>query len=275
MIIHVNNITDDRLQIYNNRSESELMHCYEPNPGVFIAESKLVIERALDAGYEPLSMLVEDAVVDGLMDFIDSRLGGIDVYVAPLEALEEIIGYKLTRGVLCAMRRKELPRVEDICCNARRIAILEEVMNPTNVGAIFRSAAALSIDAVILTKGCSDPLYRRSVRVSMGNVFLVDWTFIDENCSWPEEGMKLLTQMGFKTVAMALCDDSVPIDDERLAREEKLAIILGTEGEGLRNITIEGCDYTAKIPMTKGVDSLNVAAASAVAFWQLAGNRHD
>lgn len=261
------------LQIFNNQSESELMHCNEPEPGLFIAESELVVERALDAGYEPVAMLIEDRKLSESEQALIERCGDIPIYYAKESILTSIIGYKLTRGILCAMRRRALPKVSEVCRTARKIAILEDVMNPTNVGAIFRSAAALGIDAVILTKGCADPLYRRAVRVSMGNVFLVDWTFWDKNTKWPEDGIAELKQMGFATVAMALSDNSVSIDDEKLAKEEKLAIILGTEGDGLSTTTIADCDYTAKIPMSPGVDSLNVAAASAVAFWQLAGSK--
>jgi len=213
---------------------------------------------------------VEDKHVHGEAKDIIARCGGIPVYTAPLDVLTQLTGFKLTRGMLCAMRRPRLPTVEEVCSGARRVAVLENVMNPTNIGAIFRSAAALNMDAVLLTPACSNPLYRRAIRVSMGTVFQVPWTFLgDESVRWPEDGIQLLKEQGFKTAAMALSNNSVTIKDPRLLSEEKLAIILGTEGDGLADSTIAGCDYTVRIPMSHGVDSLNVAAASAVAFWQL------
>ncbi len=274
-IMEITTLDMPELMVFKNSSESSLMHWNEPDPGLFIAESELVVTRALDAGYEPVSVLYENRKLSESEDKLLKRLGDIPKYCAKESVLSEIIGYKLTRGFLCAMRRRTLPSACDICKNARKIAILEDVMNPTNVGAIFRSAAALGIDAVILTKGCADPLYRRAVRVSMGNVFLIDWTFWDECTGWPEKGLKSLSEWGFTTIALALSDDSVPIDDERLMRSERTAIILGSEGYGLCADTIKGCDYTARIPMKEGVDSLNVAAASAVAFWQLAGRKRE
>ena len=227
----------------------------------------------MNAGYEPVSMLVEKKHIEGEAKDVIGRCGDVPVYTAEFEVLKQLTGFALTRGVLCAMRRRPLPSVKEVCKDARRIAILENVMNPTNVGAIFRSAAALNIDAVLLTPASSNPLYRRAARVSMGTVFQIPWTYLSGNESaWPHPGIDVLKNMGFKTAAMALCDESVSIDDEKLMAEDKLAIILGTEGDGLATATIADCDYTVKIPMSHGVDSLNVAAASAVAFWQL-GNR--
>ena len=237
--------------------------------GIFIAESPKVIERALEFGCEPISLLMEQKDFDTCGKNIIAQCKNIPVYTAKLEVLEQITGYKLARGMLCAMHRPAMPSAEEICKKARRIAVLENVVNPTNVGAIFRSAAALNMDAVLLTSACSDPLYRRSISVSMGTVFQVPWTYIEnKNVSWTQGGMDLLHEYGFKTVAMALRNDSVRIDDKKLHAEEKLAIILGTEGDGLAAETMADCDYTVKIPMSHGVDSLNVAAASAVAFWE-------
>ena len=242
----------------------------EGEKGLFIAESPKVIERALDAGCTPVSILVEDRHVDKEAKEILSRCGTIPVYTAPFDVLTQLTGFQLTRGMLCAMRRPKLPTVEEVYARAHRIAVLENVMNPTNIGAIFRSAAALNMDAVLLTPACSNPLYRRAIRVSMGTVFQIPWTFFDsEREQWPHTGIQLLQSMGFKTAAMALSDDSVTIRDPRLTAVDKLAIILGTEGDGLSATTIANCDYTVRIPMSHGVDSLNVAAASAVAFWQL------
>mgnify|MGYP000693694385 CR=1 FL=1 len=244
----------------------------------FIAESPKVIERALDAGYVPISALVEKKQIAGEAKCIierlsEEQLNEILIYTAESDVLTQLTGFQLTRGMLCAMHRRDLPKVEDICKNVRRIAILENVMNPTNVGAIFRSAAALGIDAVLLTSGCSNPLYRRAIRVSMGNVFQVPWTVLPGGSYWPEQGIAALQELGFYTVAMALKEDSVPMDDPSLKTHEKLAILLGTEGDGLASDTIAETDATVLIPMTHGVDSLNVAAASAVAFWELAGRR--
>lgn len=271
----ITQITDlhiPELEIYNERREVQLFHYYEPNPGLFIAESPNVILRALAAGYEPLSLLMEQREADSekgreILKRIPDSAHEIPVYVSSNEVLSEISGFQLARGMLCAMRRRELPKMEELCRKARRIAVLENVVNPTNVGAIFRSAAALGIDAVLLTKGCSDPLYRRAARVSMGTVFQVPWTILEAD--WPERTMEGLRNMGYHTVAMALKEDSLRPDDEKLHQAEKLAIILGTEGEGLAADTIADCDDTVCIPMAHGVDSLNVAAASAVAFWEL------
>lgn len=267
-IIEITDFSAPELDVYARLSEGQLLNRHEPEKGIFIAESPKVIERALDAGYEPISLLLEHKHIQGEARDIVARCSNIPIYTAPLEVLTNLTGFKLTRGALCAMRRKSLPTAEAVCKNARRIAILENVMNPTNVGAIFRSAAALGMDAVLLTPASSNPLYRRAVRVSMGTVFQIPWTFFDED-TWPHPAINQLKDMGFQTVAMALCDDSVSIDDPELLRKEKLAIILGTEGDGLANVTIDDCDYTVRIPMSHGVDSLNVAAASAVAFWQL------
>ena len=269
-IIDITNFEFPELDVYARLNESQLLHFNEPNPGIFIAESPKVIERALNAGYHPISFLIEKKEIGAQAEEIFSRWESVPVYTAEFEVLKQLTGFGLTRGMLCAMERLSLKSVEEVCKNARRIAVLENVVNPTNVGAIFRSAAALNMDAVLLTPACSDPLYRRAARVSMGTVFQVPWTFFDKKkVSWPDEGIQLLKEMGFQTAAMALTDDSVSIDDKNLMAEEKLAIVLGTEGEGLAKHTIATCDYTVKIPMMHGVDSLNVAAASAVAFWQL------
>ena len=268
---HIIEITDFQvaeLDVYARLSEVQLLRMYEPKTGILIAESPKVIERALQVGYEPISILTEEKHIEGEGRNIISRCGNIPVYTAPFEVLTKLTGFGLTRGMLCAMHRKELPSVESVCQNAKRIAVLEDVVNPTNVGAIFRSAAALNMDAVLLTSACSDPLYRRASRVSMGTVFQVPWTIFDKDIDYVE----LLHHMGYKTAAMALTDQSVSIDDPEVMAEEKLAVILGTEGDGLARETIASCDYTIKIPMSHGVDSLNVAAASAVAFWQL-GNK--
>ena len=303
-IIEIKNLDVPELQIYYNLNEAQLFHYFEPKPGIFIAESPKVIKRALDAGCVPMSFLMEKKHVKTQAkeilarceklqsqdikqtDKMEAENGNssmaaehdipvctaeceIPVYIAEIEVLAKITGYQLTRGMLCAMYRPTLPSVEQICKNARRVAILENVVNPTNVGAIFRSAAALGMDAVLLTSACADPLYRRASRVSMGTVFQIPWTYFDKNACWPDGAMDVLHKLGYKTAAMALRDDSVSIDDEKMMAEEKLAIVLGTEGDGLADHTIADCDYTVKIPMTHGVDSLNVAAASAVAFWQL------
>ena len=257
------------LDVYARTSEVQLLRYYEPEPGVFIAESPKVIERAVHAGYQPVSFLIEHKDLEREAGEILKKYPDVPVYTAEYEILVKLTGFALTRGMLCAMRRNPLPLAEEICRNASRIAVLENVVNPTNIGAIFRSAAALHMDAVLLTGGCSDPLYRRAARVSMGTVFQIPWTYFDKKTAWPGEGMQLLKNMGFKTAAMALRDDSVGIDNQTLQAEEKLAIVLGTEGDGLSSQTIADCDYTVKIPMSHGVDSLNVAAASAVAFWEL------
>lgn len=270
MIIEINDLSASELEAYARLTERELLNRRHPEEGVFIAESPNVIDRALDAGYVPLSLLMERKHVLGQAAGIIARCGDIPVYTAELDVLTQLTGFRLTRGVLCAMSRRPLPTPEEICAGARRIALLEDVMNPTNIGAIFRSAAALGVDAVLLTPACCDPLYRRAVRVSMGTVFQVPWAFLGKSVEdWPDAGMERLHAMGFRTAALALSEDSVSIDDPRLAAEEKLALILGTEGDGLCQNTIASCDYTVKIPMSHGVDSLNVAAAGAVAFWQL------
>lgn len=272
-IIEINDITAPELDVYARTSEVQLLRYYEPEPGLFIAESPKVIERALNAGYEPLSFLVEHKDLEAEAKQILERYPEIPVYTAEYDVLVGMTGYALARGMLCAMKRRRLPSVEGICQNTSRIAILENVVNPTNIGAIFRSAAALHMDAVLLTSGCSDPLYRRAARVSMGTIFQIPWTYFDKKASWPEDGMKAIQNLGFKTVAMALREDSYSIDDPKLLAEEKLAVILGTEGDGLASQTIADCDYTVMIPMSHGVDSLNVAAASAVAFWELGRRR--
>ena len=276
-IIEITDFHTPELDVYARLSENQLVNRHEPEKGLFIAESPRVIERALDAGYEPVSCLVEKRQIEGEAKEVVERCGrikGVPVYTAEFDVLTQITGFKLTRGMLCAMRRPSLPTVRQVCGKARRIAVLENVVNPTNVGAIFRSAAALGIDAVLLTPDSSNPLYRRAIRVSMGTVFQLPWTFFEKG-SWPEEGVRLLRELGFRTAALALKKDSVGLDDSRLLAEEKLALILGTEGDGLAAATIADCDYTVMIPMARGVDSLNVAAASAVAFWEVgkAGRR--
>ncbi len=262
-IIEITDLSIPELDIYARLSEPQLLHFFEPHGGIFIAESPSVIGLALDAGYEPISMLTE--LREGIAnDALIERLGDVPVYAAPFEVLTKLTGFKLTRGALCAMHRKALPSVSEICGSARRIAVLENIVNPTNVGAIIRSAAALNVDAVLLTPACSDPLYRRAARVSMGTVFQVPWTYLDS-----DDYIGTLKALGFATAAMALTDRSVSIDHPAPAAEPKLAILLGTEGDGLSDATISAADHTVKIPMSHGVDSLNVAAASAVAFWQL------
>ena len=269
-IIEITDFLAPELDVYARLTEVQLLNREYPEKGLFIAESPKVIERVLNAGCFPVSILVEKKHIEGEAKEIIARCPDIPVYTAEFDVLTQLTGFKLTRGMLCAMRRPKLPTVEEVCSGARRIAILENVMNPTNIGAIFRSAAALNIDAVLLTPACSNPLYRRAIRVSMGTVFQIPWTFLGgDEASWPGSGMQTLKEMGFKTAAMALSDDSVTIRDSRLLAEEKLAIILGTEGDGLADETIAQCDYTVRIPMSHGVDSLNVAAASAVAFYQL------
>ena len=291
-MIHITDFESQELDIYARLSENDLLCRHKPEEGIFIAESPNVIERALNAGCVPVSVLIEERELKKEASKILARpeCENIPIFTATFEVLSQLTGFQLTRGLLCAMKRPILPSVEEICANARRIVILENVVNPTNVGAIFRSAAALNMDAVLLTAGCSNPLYRRASRVSMGTVFQIPWTYIcphipkksPENLKykmantqppcWPMDGMKQLKKLGFKTAAMALSDNSISIDDPNLLKEKKLAIILGTEGDGLADRTIADCDYTVKIPMAHGVDSLNVAAASAVAFWQL-GNK--
>ncbi len=265
-IIEIQDFSDPALDLYARLTENQLLNRADPENALFIAESPLVIGRALDAGCEPVSFLMERQHIDGKGREILARCcQDIPLYTAEESILTQLTGFHLTRGMLCAMRRPKLPGVEDVCRNARRIVVLENVMNPTNIGAIFRSAAALGMDAVLLTSAGSDPLYRRASRVSMGNVFLIPWTYLPEEGAWTV----LLRSLGFRTVAMALRDDSVRLDDPRLAAEEKLAIVMGTEGDGLASSTIASCDYTVRIPMYHGVDSLNVAAASAVAFYEL------
>lgn len=269
-IIEITDFTAPELDVYARLTEAQLLNRQEPEQGLFIAESPKVIDRALDAGYVPVSLLLERKHIAGQASGVIARCGDVPVFTAETEVLTELTGFRLTRGVLCAMRRPLLPSVEAVCAGARRITILENIMNPTNVGAIFRSAAALGIDAVLLTPACSDPLYRRAARVSMGTVFQVPWTYLGSDCAeWPHPGMERLRALGFRTAAMALSDNAISIADPQLMAEEKLAIVLGTEGDGLAAGTIADCDYTVRIPMSHGVDSLNVAAASAVAFWQL------
>ena len=269
-IIEITDFHAPELDPYARLTQNQLRNRLEPEKGIFIAESPKVIDRALDAGYKPVSLLMERRQITGPAAGILSRCGDAPVYTADREILAELTGFELTRGVLCAFHRPAPRPVEELCKNARRVAVLEGIVDSTNVGAIFRSAAALNMDAVLINPSCCDPLCRRAVRVSMGTVFQVPWGQLGETpADWPEKGMDILHSLGFKTAAMALSDRSVSIDDEQLAKEPKLAIVLGTEGDGLAADTIASCDYTVKIPMSHGVDSLNVAAASAVAFWQL------
>ena len=263
-IISITDFSDPALDAYARLSENQLVCRERPEEGLFIAESPKVIERALDGGCVPVSLLVEDRHVETQARELIARCGDVPVYTAPFDVLTQLTGFKLTRGMLCAMRRPAPKTAALVCQNARRVAVLENVMNPTNIGAIFRSAAALGMDAVLLTPACSDPLYRRAIRVSMGTVFQVPWAWLEDVAE--------LKNLGFQTAAMALREDSLSIRDPRLARAEKLAVVLGPEGDGLADSTIEGCDFTVRIPMSHGVDSLNVAAASAVAFWQLGNN---
>lgn len=265
-IIEITDFSAPELDVYARLSEGQLLSRGDTEKGLFIAESPKVIKRALDAGYEPVSCLMEKRHIEGEGREILSVMKNVPVYCAEFELLTQLTGFKLTRGMLCAMKRKKLPTVTEICENKNRIAVLDKVMNPTNVGAIIRSAAALGMDAVLLTPGCSDPLYRRAARVSMGTVFQIDWTFLRS------DSLDEIKALGYKTVAMALKDDTLSIDDPALTAEKKLAVIMGTEGDGLSDNTIADCDFTVKIPMFHGVDSLNVAAASAVAFYQLGNN---
>ena len=269
-IIEITDLKLPELDLFVRLTGAQLRNKLEPDKGIFIAESPTVIEVALNSGCQPISMLTDERLLGGAVEKLLPKLGNIPIYAASRDLLKELTGFELTRGALCAMRRPKLPTVEEICKDARRVAVFEEVADSTNIGALFRSAAAFDIDAVLITPTCCDPLCRRAVRVSMGTLFQVSWTRIGESESdWPESGMAQLKKLGFKTAAMALSDNSVSIDDKRLMAEEKLAIILGTEGNGLKKDTIASCDYTVKIPMSHGVDSLNVAAAGAVAFWQL------
>ena len=269
-IIEISDLAQPELDVFARLTEAQLRNRLEPEKGVFIAESPKVIQCALDAGLTPVSLLMERRHIQGQARDILARCGEIPVYTADRETLASLTGYPLTRGILCAMRRPKLPTVEALCTGARRLAVLEGIVDSTNVGAIFRSAAALGMDGVLLTPSCGDPLYRRAARVSMGTVFQIPWTRIgSQPADWPQSGLDKLRSLGFKTAAMALSDTSVSLEDPRLAAEDKLAIVLGTEGDGLAPATIAQCDYTVRIPMSHGVDSLNVAAASAVAFWQL------
>ena len=269
-VIEITRIDAPELALFSHLTEAQLRNRLEPEKGIFIAESPKVIARALEAGCQPVALLLERRKLDSAREIVARCGEDVPVYTGDREVLAALAGYTLTRGVLCAMRRPVLPSVEELCTKARRVAVLEGMVDATNVGAIFRSAAALHMDAVLVTPTCCDPLYRRAVRVSMGTVFQIPWTRIGGSpADWPEKGLARLNALGFKTAAMALSGDSVPIDDPALTAEERLAIVLGTEGDGLAEHTIAGCDYTVRIPMSHGVDSLNVAAASAVAFWQL------
>lgn len=269
-IIHITDFSDPALDVYVRLTGAQLRNKLEPEKGIFIAESPTVIDVAMSSGCEPISILTDVRLLGGAIDRIIEKCGDIPVYTADRELLTQMTGFELTRGALCAMRRPALPSVDELTRDARRIAVLEGVTDSTNIGAIFRSAAALGIDAVLITPTCCDPLCRRAVRVSMGTVFQIPWTRIgNEPSDWPHSSMERLSALGFKTVAMALTDKSVSIDDPALKKEDKLAIILGTEGDGLSKTTIADCDYTVRIPMKHKVDSLNVAAAGAVAFWEL------
>ena len=269
-IIEITDFSAPELDVFARLTEAQLRSKRHPEKGLFIAESPKVIGHALDAGYEPVSFLMERKHIEGQARDVIARCGDIPIYTAEREILAGLTGFELTRGILCAMRRPQPRTVEELCANARRVAVLEGIVDPTNVGAIFRSAAALHVDAVLVSPTCCDPLHRRAVRVSMGTVFQVPWARIgDTPADWPQAGLQHLRELGFKTAALALTDDSVSVDDPQLMAEDKLAVVLGTEGDGLSRHTIAGCDYTVLIPMSHGVDSLNVAAASAVAFWQL------
>ncbi len=287
-IIEINNLDAEGLLPFTHLNETQLRHYFEPNGGIFIAESPTVITRALDAGLVPLSFLVEHKYLETEARDLIARCPDTPVYTSSLDVLMGITGYHLTRGILAAMHRPVMPSVEEVLQNATRIAVLENVENPTNIGAIFRSAAALNMDAILVTPECADPFYRRAIRVGVGTIFQVPWTYLDAAPSWkpasqrdpkekkphwPQDGMQKLKDLGFKTAAMALRDNTISIADPKLAGEEKLAVILGNEGDGLLQETIDLCDYTVKIPMSNGVDSLNVAAASAVAFWELGHNK--
>ncbi len=268
-LVEITSLDSPELDAYARLTEAQLRNRLEPDKGIFIAESPKVIARALDAGMQPLSLLMARSHLEECAGLI-AACDDVPVYTGDDVILEDLTGFKLTRGVLCAMRRPQLPTVEELLADAQRVAVLEGIVDHTNVGAMFRSAAALDVDAVLVTPTCCDPLYRRAVRVSMGTVFQIPWTRIGEEAAdWPDAGMELLHDLGFKTAALALCDDSVPLDDVMLNAEERLAMIFGTEGDGLAAATIAQCDYTVRIPMAHGVDSLNVAAASAVTFWQL------
>ncbi len=269
-VIEITDFADPALDVYARLTENQLRSGHGLENALFIAESPNVIHRALDAGYVPVSLLMERKHIETRAADVIARCGDVPVYTSSIDVLKALTGFPLTRGVLCAMRRKPLLTMEDICRDARRIAVLEDVMNPTNLGAVFRSAAALGMDAVLLTPACTDPLYRRCVRVSMGTVFQVPWAYVSSDLShWPHPGLDRLRDMGFLTAAMALREDSLAVDDPRLTAAERLAVVLGTEGDGLADGTIAECSYTVRIPMSHGVDSLNVAAASAVAFWVL------
>ena len=269
-IIEITDLKDDRIGLFTRLTEAQLRNRLEPEKGIFIAESAKVVRLALEMGCKPVAYLMERRQLTNQgREFIENA-GSVPIFTADDEVLEGLTGYRLYRGVLAAMRRPKLPSVDEVLKDAHRVAVLEGIVDSTNIGAIFRSAAALNVDAVLVTANCGDPLYRRAVRVSMGTVFQVPWTRIGEtNEDWPERGLEKLRSLGFKSAAMALSDDSVSIDDERLNKEEKLCIVFGTEGDGLAKETIARCDYTVRIPMAHGVDSLNVASAAAVAFWQL------
>ena len=264
----ITTLSDNRIDIFTKYNENQLFHIYEPEAGLFIAESPEVIKRAINAKYDPVSFLVQrENITDSVLQTME--MCDVPVYVGAGDVLKDIPGYGLTRGMLCAFRRKPLPSLDEILNNSNTIAILEDVMNPTNVGAIMRSAAALNIDALVLTQGCSDPLYRRAARVSMGTVFQVPWTVIDKHTIWPDDAISTIKNAGYNIVATALLDDTLDIRDPRVHdRSKKLAIMLGTEGTGIKNETLKLCDFTVKIPMSHNVDSLNVAAASAVTFWE-------
>lgn len=273
-IIEIHDLAQPELDVFARLTEAQLRSRQDAQKGMFIAESVKVIGYALDAGCEPVALLMEKKQIEGQAAELIARCGDVPVYTGDREVLAGLTGFVLTRGVLCAMRRPKLPTVEEVLAGARRVAVLEGIVDPTNVGAIFRSAAALGMDAVLVTPTCCDPLHRRAARVSMGTIFQIPWAMIGRQAAdWPEMGIERLRAMGFKTAAMALSDRSVSVDDPVLASEERLAIVLGTEGDGLADATIARCDYTVRIPMDHGVDSLNVAAASAVAFWQLRSGR--
>lgn len=276
--IRLHSIDDERLRVYSSCTDAQLRDFPDVEHGLFIGESRKVIDRALDAGLVPYSLFVEERWLDqseGLLQRMESINPDAPLFIVTHQQMQDVTGYEITRGPLAAFERPALASVEDLVRDARRVAVLEDITNYTNIGAAFRSAAALGIDAVLISPSCHDPFYRRAARVSMGTVFQVPWTRIGCVRDWAHEGVPLLKRLGFTTAALALSDDSIPLHDARLKACEKLALVLGTEGDGLSQNTIAQCDYTVKIPMDHGVDSLNVAAASAVAFWELRVNHGD
>ncbi len=280
-LIKIDRLDLPELQVYTTSAEVQLLRLNEPDPGVFLAESPNVIARAMDAGYLPLSFLAEEKYTEGTSAHAQAvravlgRFPDLPVYAGEGALLQELTGFHLTSGLVCAMKRRPLPSFEEVCRDAGRLVLLENITNPANVGAIFRSAAALNMDGILLTRACSDPLYRRAIRVSMGTVFQIPWTIFGKRLSYPDGVFQQLGAMGYRSAAMVLDEDSIRLEDPRLREEEKLVVVLGAEGDGLKRDTIAHCDYRISIPMSHGVDSLNVAAAGAIAFWQLGRKRPD